>query len=65
MIIRENTTTVKLCCNKRGCPLMEDLGDGRVKITDDDGNTIIVKKEEAILISDGVKVLEGKQLLLG
>lgn len=67
MIIRENNNTVRLCCNRKGCPTVEDLGDGNVKITDDNGMFIVVKKEEAKLIVDGVKVLDGdnEQLLLG
>ena len=65
MITRLNDKTIRLCCNKMGCPIMEDLGDGNVKITDDSGNTIVVKKEEALLLSDGVRTLNGEKLLLG
>jgi len=64
-IIRESDKTVRLCCNKKGCPTVTDIGDGMVEITDDDGNKIVVKKEEAELISDGVKTLDGKKLILG
>lgn len=65
MIIRESEKTVRLCCGKLGCPTVTDLGNGLVEITDDFGNKITVKKEEASLISDGVKTLEGKQVILG
>lgn len=65
MIIPINQNSVKLCCGKKGCPVVEDLNNGMVKITDDDGNTIIVKKEEAMLISDGVKTIDDKRLILG
>jgi hypothetical protein len=65
MIKRLNDNTVKLCCNGNGCPTMTDIGDGMVEITDDNGNKIVVKKEEASLISDGVKALEGENLILG
>jgi hypothetical protein len=65
MIIRENKNTVKLCCGKKGCPTVTDLGNGLVEITDDDGNKIVVKSEEAALISDGVKTLNGEKLILG
>lgn len=65
MIKRESQSTVRLCCNNKGCPTVTDLGDGTVKITDDDGNTVIMKKEEAALISDGVKTLDGQKLILG
>jgi len=65
MIKRINASTVKLCCGGAGCPTVQDLGDGTVEITDDDGNKIVVKKEEASLISDGVKTLTGEKLILG
>lgn len=65
MIIRETENMVRLCCGKKGCPTITDLGDGNVKITDDNGSEIIVKKEEAALISDGVNTLDNKQILLG
>jgi hypothetical protein len=65
MIKRIDNNTVKLCCNNKGCPTMTDIGNGNVEITDDDGNKIIVKKEEASLIADGVKVLDGEKLICG
>ena len=65
MIKIENTTTVRLCCGKKGCPTIEDLGNGLVKIVDDYGKEVTMTKEEAKLVSDGVKVLEGEKLILG
>ncbi len=65
MIIPVNKNSVRLCCDGKGCPVVEDLNNGTVKITDDDGNTIVVKKEEALLISDGVKTIDEKKLILG
>jgi hypothetical protein len=65
MIIPVNKNSVRLCCNGKGCPVVEDLNNGTVKITDDNGNTIVVKKEEALLISDGVKTIDEKKLILG
>lgn len=68
MIKRESENSVRLCCGKRGCPVVEDLGNGKVKITDDYGKEVIMSKEEAKLVSDGVKVLEGGgdgKLILG
>lgn len=64
-IIRVSKHSVKLCCNKKGCPQMTDIGGGMVEILDDYGNKITVKKEEAVLLSDGVKALNDEQLLLG
>ena len=65
MIKRITQNTVKLCCNGKGCPTVTDLGNGLVEIVDDDGNKITVKKEEAALISDGVKTLNEEMLILG
>lgn len=65
MIKRETNDMVRLCCSKKGCPTIKDIGEGLVEITDDDGNKIIVKKKEAELISDGVKTLNGQKLILG
>lgn len=65
MIKRINDNTVKLCCNGKECPTVTDLGNGLVEIVDDDGNKITVKKEEAALISDGVKTLNEEKLILG
>ena len=66
-IVRINDNSVRLCCSgKKGCPVMTDVGNGMVEITDDFGNKITVKKEEALLLSDGAKTLIGeKQLILG
>jgi hypothetical protein len=65
MIKRVDEKSIKLCCNNKGCPTMTDIGDGMVEITDDNGNKIVVKKEEASLISDGVKALDGEKLICG
>ncbi len=65
MIIKLTDNSVKLCCNGNGCPVVTDLGNGMVSIVDDDGHKIVIKKEEAALISDGVKTLNEKQLILG
>lgn len=64
-IVRVSEHSVRLCCNKKNCPVVTDLGNGTVEILDDDGNKIIIKKEEALLLSDGVKTLNGEKLLLG
>lgn len=57
--------SVKLCCKGKGCPVVTELANGMVEITDDDGNKIVVKKEEALLISDGVKTIDNQKLILG
>jgi len=65
MIKYINDNSVKLCCNNNGCPVVTDLENGMVEITDDNGNKIIVKREEAMLISDGVKSISDKKIILG
>jgi hypothetical protein len=65
MIKRISDNSVKLCCNNNGCPVVTDIGEGLIEITDDNGNKIVVKKEEASLISDGVKTLDKENLILG
>ena len=57
--------SVKLCCKGNSCPVVTELTDGMVEITDDFGNKIIVRKEEALLISDGVKTIDNQKLILG
>lgn len=58
--------SIKVCCQgKDCCPVVTELADGRIQITDDDGNTIIVNKNEAALISDGVKTIDEQRLILG
>lgn len=65
MIKRDNSTTVRLCCGKKGCPTIQDLGNGMVRITDDFGKEVEMTKEEARLVSDGVRTLDGEKLILG
>ena len=52
--------SVTLCARKTCCPTMQDLGDGTVKITDDNGNSIIIDKSQARLINDGLNLMEQK-----
>ena len=64
MVKLETNNSVRLCCGGKGCPVIKDLGNGMVEITDDHGNTVIMKKEEALLIKDGIQVLDSRQLIL-
>lgn len=50
---------VVLCGRKNSCcPEMENIDDSTVAITDDDGNRIIIKKDQARLINKGLDVLD-------
>ena len=64
-IIKINDNSVRLCCNGKNCPTVTELPDGMVEITDDYGHNIIVRKEEAALISDGVRTISEQKLILG
>lgn len=56
--------TVTLCARKTCCPIMEDMGNGMVKITDDNGASIIISKEQAGLVGAGLAALNEKDLQL-
>lgn len=59
-----NNNTVVLCCgaNKK-CPVVEQQGNGMVKITDDYGHSILVKKEELEMVPDALKHFDSKKPL--
>lgn len=54
--------TVTMCGRKTCCPTMEEIDSEHVKITDDEGNSIIIRKEQAKLCTDAVKMLDEKKL---
>ena len=62
-----NNGKVTLCGRGEGkcCPVMERFDDYRVKITDDFGGYIIITKEQARLVADGLNLIEesNKKLL--
>lgn len=62
-----NNNKVTLCNRGAGkcCPVMEYYDEEHVKITDDFGNSIIVKNEEATLMAKGVDTIkENREKLL-
>jgi|TARA_R100000664_G_scaffold653_3_gene1947 hypothetical protein len=64
MIKRLTESSVRVCCGKSGCPVVEKIDDDHYKVTDDDGNAIVVKKEELKLMGDAVNTIDGDQQLL-
>ena len=64
MITRVSDNSVRICCGKQGCPVVEKVDDDNYKVTDDDGNTILVKKEELKLMGDAVNTIDGNEELL-
>ncbi len=66
MIKKIEENKVKVCCGKKGCPVVEKIDEDTYKVTDDDGNSIVVKKEELSLMGDAVQTInEDQQLLNG
>jgi hypothetical protein len=59
MKIKDNQ--VLLCCGGKACPILSDLEDGMIKIEDDFGGSITIKKEQALLVNDAVKKLSSKK----
>ena len=64
MIKRLTENSVKVCCGRTGCPVIEKIDEDQYKVTDDEGNTIVVKKEELKLMGDAVNAIDGDQELL-
>lgn len=52
--------SITLCARKTCCPVMQDLGNGKIRITDDEGNSIVIDKSQAGLINDGLALFDGK-----
>jgi hypothetical protein len=55
MKLKENQ--ILLCCGGKACPVISDMKDGMIKIEDDFGGSIKIKKEQALLINDALKKL--------
>ena len=64
MIKRLTENSVKVCCGRTGCPVIEKIDEDYYKVTDDEGNTIVVKKEELKLMGDAVTTIDGEEKLL-
>jgi hypothetical protein len=54
------TKSVILCGGKKCCPELFITDDGKVKIKDDYGNTVMMEKDQAKMITGAVKKLEKK-----
>ena len=64
MIRRLSDNVVKVWCGKNGWYEVEKMEDGSYKVTDDDGNVIIIKKDELKLMGDAVNTLDGDDQLI-
>lgn len=56
--------SVTLCARKTCCPVIEKINNEMIRITDDNGNSIIIEKEQARLINDALDLMDNKQVLL-
>ena len=48
--------SIKLCCGKKGCPVVSQKDD-KITIRDDYGNEVIMESSQAALLPDAVKQL--------
>lgn len=55
--LRHDNNKIFMCCGKAGCPSVSVNDEGLVEISDDHGNTVKMKKEEASLIKEAVSQL--------
>jgi hypothetical protein len=55
--LREENGKVFMCCGKAGCPSVSFSEDGLIQITDDFGNSVKMKHEEAEMIKGAVEKL--------
>jgi hypothetical protein len=55
-----NGNAVILCGGKACCPELSITESGKVKIKDDDGNTVTMDKSQAALIDQAIKKIEKK-----
>lgn len=55
--LREEGNKIFMCCGKAGCPSVEVTDDQLIQISDDFGNSVQMKPEEAELIKAAVEKL--------
>lgn len=60
MIKRLSENSVKLCCNRDGCPVIELGADDQFTIKDDYENVVILSRAEILAVSEAAKtILDG------
>ena len=57
-MLRRKGKGIVLCGRKKCCPILSILKDGRIEIVDDDGNSVKMEKDQALLITEAVKELD-------
>ena len=61
MNMRMNGNAIVLCGGKACCPELVINEVGKVEITDDDGNKVLMDKDQAKLITEAIDQLEDKK----
>lgn len=55
--LRPEGNKIFMCCGKANCPSVSENDEGLIEISDDYGNKVKMKKQEASLISDAITKL--------
>lgn len=55
MIIKLTDNSVRLCCNNKGCPVIERSDENVFTIKDDYNNVVTLTKDEILAISEAAK----------
>jgi hypothetical protein len=58
MELKKENNSVVLCGRGKCCPTLKEESGDLISITDDNGNSITIKKEQAALIPKALKLLE-------
>ena len=61
MNLKKHDDGIMLCCRKAKCPVLRIPEEGKVTITDDDGNTVEMDLEQAKLITKAIDQLEEQE----
>ncbi len=62
MTLKKENNQVVLCGRGKCCPILKEKSNEEIIITDDYGGSITIKKEQAALIPDALKLFpEGKR----
>jgi hypothetical protein len=58
MIIKLTDNSVKLCCNNKGCPVIEKSDENTFTIKDDYNGTVTLTKDEILGLSQAARELD-------
>ena len=57
-MLRKEGNKIILCCGNKGCPKLSINEKNNVIIEDDDGNTVVMTRAQASLISQALEQVE-------